>query len=716
MKKASLLASAALATIALASAPAFAQGPFADVPADHWAYAAVDKLQRAGIVIGYPDQTYGGKRAMTRYEFAVAIARLLDKGIGGEPQDLSKYALKSDLDNYALKSDLDKYALKSDLAGLAKQSDLDALRQLVREFQTELTTLGVDLDAVKKRLDALEGRVKAIEDELRRVKITGSLNVYARGNHATRVDRDGVSISDVRDANGFLVTSGDVQPQDLLRDTRVLHDLDVTVTARISDTMTGQAVINYGNYLPFLNSIGSFSGVRSSSEPGRPGNFVVNQGQDFTIYKMAIEGPMKVPLVGKINLSAGRIPFQLTPYTFKLIDVDAYFYNNKTDLGDVPVDGIKAGVNLGPVGITGFAAKTDPIKFLSNISGDLGTTGSLGQFNNYGFYAGAGQTAYGAQRIVDQNGQITSVLGGFRPGGRPFASAIAPERNGAMAVEQFGGARLVLPLGKVATIGGTYIALAGQSSVDPTPVFNGDTLNNAILDRQSFNRVYVYGGDITTNIFGVNVEGAYTQTDTGGERLNANGTINTETEDKTTGDNYAWDAALSKNFGSLFLKGGYRFVGPFFGAPGSWARVGSFQNPVDIKGPYGTIGLGLGKNLSLSLEGQFYEGTGEAEEEGGLTEEDEITNFRGSINWKWSAASSLMLGAEITEYKSPLLSDLGGKPREMFYNIGYGYSFSPNAMMRLGYQYIDYNDKNTGFDPVANAKGGVATAAFSVKF
>ena len=54
-----------------------ASGPFADVPADHWAYTAVNTLQKAGIVIGYPDGTYGGRRAMTRYEFAVAIARLL---------------------------------------------------------------------------------------------------------------------------------------------------------------------------------------------------------------------------------------------------------------------------------------------------------------------------------------------------------------------------------------------------------------------------------------------------------------------------------------------------------------------------------------------------------------------------------------------------------------------------------------------------------------
>ena len=105
-KKLALLAGAGLLVlgapaVTMAQTPA-ASGPFADVPADHWAYSAVDTLQRAGIVIGYPDRTYGGKRAMTRYEFAVAIARLLNQINQPNP-------------NYATKDDLN--ALRSDLEG-----------------------------------------------------------------------------------------------------------------------------------------------------------------------------------------------------------------------------------------------------------------------------------------------------------------------------------------------------------------------------------------------------------------------------------------------------------------------------------------------------------------------------------------------------------------------------------------------------------------------
>jgi len=72
--------------VLLLAAPAFAQGPFNDVPTDHWSYDAVNKLQKEGIVIGYPDGTFGGKRAMSRYEFATAIARMLPADQSGPLQ------------------------------------------------------------------------------------------------------------------------------------------------------------------------------------------------------------------------------------------------------------------------------------------------------------------------------------------------------------------------------------------------------------------------------------------------------------------------------------------------------------------------------------------------------------------------------------------------------------------------------------------------------
>src|SRR5213594_3653757 len=62
----------------LASArTASAQSAFGDVPPQHWANGAVKELQLRGILTGYPDGTFGGKRAVTRYEFALAGQRVL---------------------------------------------------------------------------------------------------------------------------------------------------------------------------------------------------------------------------------------------------------------------------------------------------------------------------------------------------------------------------------------------------------------------------------------------------------------------------------------------------------------------------------------------------------------------------------------------------------------------------------------------------------------
>jgi hypothetical protein len=48
--------------------------PFTDVPPDHWAYQALLNLAGTyGCVSGYPDGTFRGDTAMTRYEFAAGM-------------------------------------------------------------------------------------------------------------------------------------------------------------------------------------------------------------------------------------------------------------------------------------------------------------------------------------------------------------------------------------------------------------------------------------------------------------------------------------------------------------------------------------------------------------------------------------------------------------------------------------------------------------------
>src|SRR2546423_12896253 len=46
---------------------------FPDVPKDHWAFPAVESLRVKGIVRGYPDGNFRGKRTITRYEAAAGL-------------------------------------------------------------------------------------------------------------------------------------------------------------------------------------------------------------------------------------------------------------------------------------------------------------------------------------------------------------------------------------------------------------------------------------------------------------------------------------------------------------------------------------------------------------------------------------------------------------------------------------------------------------------
>jgi hypothetical protein len=56
-----------------------AQKTFSDVPAKHWAYEAVAKLAKAGLIEGYDDGTYRGDKPMNRYEFAIATVKAIDR-------------------------------------------------------------------------------------------------------------------------------------------------------------------------------------------------------------------------------------------------------------------------------------------------------------------------------------------------------------------------------------------------------------------------------------------------------------------------------------------------------------------------------------------------------------------------------------------------------------------------------------------------------------
>jgi S-layer family protein len=163
---------AAILSLALV-APAFAQ-PFADVPTDHWAYDAVAELAAKGLIEGYPDGAFRGDRAMTRYEMAMVVARLLARieaiKIPPLPTDLVRTAQlnAANAANAAALRAVDQ-RLTAKLA---------TIQRLVAEFRAELAALGVRVTAVEEELAALRAR-------LDNTKITGDArmryNVFPTG-------------------------------------------------------------------------------------------------------------------------------------------------------------------------------------------------------------------------------------------------------------------------------------------------------------------------------------------------------------------------------------------------------------------------------------------------------------------------------------------------------------------------------------------------------
>lgn len=115
-----------------------------DVRPTDWAFQALQSLvERYGCIAGYPDTTYRGNRAMTRYEFAAGLNACLDRV---------------------------NELIAAATADLVKKEDLATLQKLQEEFAVELAT-------VRGRVDALEARTATLEKQ--QFSTTTKLNAEA---------------------------------------------------------------------------------------------------------------------------------------------------------------------------------------------------------------------------------------------------------------------------------------------------------------------------------------------------------------------------------------------------------------------------------------------------------------------------------------------------------------------------------------------------------
>ncbi|MDX2243408.1 MAG: iron uptake porin [Leptolyngbyaceae cyanobacterium bins.302] len=135
-----------------------------DVKPTDWAFQALQSLvERYGCIVGYPDKTYRGNRALSRYEFAAGLNACLDK-----IQEL----------------------IAAGTANFATKQDLEALKKMMEEFAPELA-------ALRGRVESLEVRTATLEKQqfstTTRLNILTSFNL-SRAFAAGDVKAEGIPI------------------------------------------------------------------------------------------------------------------------------------------------------------------------------------------------------------------------------------------------------------------------------------------------------------------------------------------------------------------------------------------------------------------------------------------------------------------------------------------------------------------------------------------
>jgi len=126
-----------------------------DVKPSDWAFQSLQSLvERYGCIAGYPDKTFRGNRALTRYEFAAGLNACLDQ--------INQLIAVGTTD-------------------LAKKEDLETIKRLQEEYAEELLTLRGQVDALEARTATLESQQFSTTTKLRGEVIFGLASPFGSG-------------------------------------------------------------------------------------------------------------------------------------------------------------------------------------------------------------------------------------------------------------------------------------------------------------------------------------------------------------------------------------------------------------------------------------------------------------------------------------------------------------------------------------------------------
>ncbi len=439
--------------------PVLAQDNFPDVPANHWAYQAIANLKKDGVLVGYPDGMFHGARPATRYEMAVAINAAyqnlkqisdgLDKQIAAINDKLNNgTGNSSDLDD--LRSQLKD--LQSQVDGMKSYgSDIDDLKKLTSSFETELTSMGVDVKSMKDELNSLSDRVSALEKAKLPFNVRGEFDAGVLAGYSTSstfgIDETGRPTG-VGHGNAFNQT-----PVGVLRDLTVFHNVDIAINSNTKGSTTYHLVGSTGNILG-----GAGLGNESQVNVGTPYNV---GNSSFWLQQAEIDFKAKLGGLG-FDARVGRIGYKVSPWIFQRPNVDPYFHNSYLANGQWMIDGGAVSLGVGKGSLTVL----------------VGTAGTQ----------------------TDSSGTVLQPLMAGATAAPYTKGGAAPVgiMSNAINVSNVEGANLAIPLGTLGKLDLAYLYL--------------DTQNAAFAGVNQIDRVSDYGGTLNLHFGKVMVGGGYART------------------------------------------------------------------------------------------------------------------------------------------------------------------------------------------------------------
>ncbi|GBO53202.1 hypothetical protein APA_1109 [Pseudanabaena sp. lw0831] len=245
-----------------------------DVKPTDWAFTALQSLvERYGCIAGYPDSTFRGKQATTRYEFAAGLNACLDKI---------------------------NEIISAGLADKVSKEDLATLQKLQEEFAAELATL-------RGRVDALDAKVAKLEAQ----------------QFSTTTKLSGEAIFSVQGASGNNLAAFPTSTN-VFVSSRVRLDLNTSFTG--SDLLKTRLEVGNGGT---TNIPGVFGAGTTTGTTGVASNIgFQTYGQDYTGLSSTFT---LAKLRYDFNLGDARISIGPVLHAYDHIDVNSYANNEAVD-------------------------------------------------------------------------------------------------------------------------------------------------------------------------------------------------------------------------------------------------------------------------------------------------------------------------------------------------------------------------------------------------